>query len=211
MSQIVYATTNSGKFSEVAKIFALHGIQIKSLLDYHIKQEVEETGKTLSENARLKIKGYYPLLPHGSIVIADDTGVAIDSLGGEPGIKVRRWKGYKMSDEEIIAHCLERMQAVPIGSRGAKFTTVIAVTRDGSHIKLFKGVLSGEILTRPLPARREGMPFWPLFYLPKLKLSLGEMHAQSDQFLLTHPTHREKAVLKALPYLKSLLNQSPQV
>jgi len=210
MPQIIYTTTNPGKFSEVQKIFSLHGIAIKNLNDFGITQDVEETGETLEENASLKARAYASLLPTGSIFIADDTGVTIDALGGEPGIKVRRWKGYKMSDEEIITHCLKRLEGVPRGSRGAQFRTILAVTHDGSDIKLFEGVLSGEILENALDFRREGMPFWPLFYIPELKMSLGEMHAQSNEFLANHPTHREKAVFLALPYLKSLLNQNPQ-
>lgn len=211
MKHLVYATTNPGKFAEVEKIFALHGIKIMSLRDFNIVQDVEETGSTLEENASLKVIGYRPLLPSGSIVIADDTGVAIHALGGEPGIKVRRWKGYKMTDEEIITHCLKRMKDVPVGKRDAEFRTVLAVSDDGSEIKLFTGILAGEILTHPLDQRREGMPFWSLFYNPELKMTLGEMHTQSAEFLVAQPTHREKAVLKALPYLKSLLRQTPQV
>ena len=137
-------------------------------------------------------------------MIADDTGVEIDALGGEPGIKVRRWKGYKMTDEEIIHYCLERMKDVPEGQRGAQFRTVLAIIQNDSPVKYFDGILRGEILTNPLPARREGMPFWPIFYLPNLKMTLGQFHDQPMEFQVANPTHRELAVLSALPYLRSL-------
>lgn len=205
MTDIVYATTNPGKFAEVKKIFKHHGLEIKSPSDYGVKVEVEETGKTLEENAKLKAEAFLDLLPEDIIVIGDDTGVEIDALGGEPGIKVRRWKGYPMSDEEIINYCLERMENVPLGERGAQFRTVLAVAKKGEVTQFFDGVLKGEILMKPINKRREGMPFWPLFYDPKLKMSLGEMHEQPVDFQLKHPTHREIAVLKVLPYLAKYL------
>lgn len=204
MTQIVYATTNPGKFEMVQKVCAHHGVEIKSLADFGVNVDVEESGETLEKNAKIKAEAYLKLLPSDSIVIADDTGVEIDALGGEPGIKVRRWKGYKMSDEEIIEYCLERMKDVPVGDRGAQFRTVLAVSVHDSEVKYFDGVLRGEILTVPLAERREGMPFWPIFFIPKLKMTLGQFHDRPMEFQLAHPTHRELAVIKLLPYLATL-------
>lgn len=198
MTKIVFATTNPGKFAQVEKIFAHHDIKLMSPSDFGIKLEVEETGKTLEENALLKAEAYEKLLPPNTIVIGDDTGIEIDALGGEPGIRVRRWKGYKMTDEEIIEYCLERMKDVPVGERGAQFRTVLAVAQYDSPIQYFDGVLRGEILDQPQSLRSEGMPFWPIFYIPKLKMSLGEFHAMPIDFQLAHPTHRELAVLQFL-------------
>lgn len=203
MTNIVYATTNPGKFAEVQKICTHHGVQIKSLADFGIEIDVTETGTTLEENAKIKAETYLKLLPPDSVVVTDDTGVEIDALGGEPGIKVRRWKGYKMTDEEIIQYCLERMKDVPAGERGAQFRTVLAIASSDSEVKYCDGILRGEILLDPLPARREGMPFWPIFYIPELKMSLGEFHDQPMEFQIAHPTHRELAVLKLLPYLSA--------
>ncbi len=204
MPKLIYATTNPGKFAEVQKIMAHHGLSIASPAELEIELEVEEPGTTLEENARLKAEAYLDLVPAGTIIIGDDTGVEIDALGGEPGIKVRRWKGYKMSDEEIISYTIERLHGVPAKLRGAQFRTVLAMAQKGKSIKYFDGILRGKILSTPKPARREGMPFWPIFYLPELRMTLGEFHSQPMDFQLGHPTHREKAVLAALPYLRSL-------
>lgn len=203
MPKLVYATTNPGKFAEVQKILAHHGIEISSPAELGIHLDVEEPGETLEENAQLKAEAYLPYLPDGSIVIGDDTGVEIDALGGEPGIRVRRWKGYKMTDEEIIEYCLSRLKNIPVGTRSAQFRTVLAIAQKGEPTQYFDGVLRGEILLTPRKERREGMPFWPIFYIPELKMTLGEFHAQPMDFQLAHPTHREKAVLAALPYLRS--------
>lgn len=204
MSKIVFATTNPGKFAMVKEIFTHNGIELLSPLDFNVKVAVEETGTTLEQNAQLKAEGYLKVLPEDCIVIGDDTGIEIDALGGAPGIKVRRWKGYEMEDEEIITHCLGLLKDVPVGERGAQFRTVLAVASHGSPTKYFDGILRGEILEKPLSLRSKGMPFWPIFYIPELKMSLGEFHAMPVQFQIDHPTHRELAVLKLLPYLSTL-------
>jgi XTP/dITP diphosphohydrolase len=204
MTYIVYATTNPGKLEEVKNFLTPHGINIKGLSDFNIKTEVEESGATLEENASIKALAYQKLLPEGTIVVADDTGIEIDALSGEPGIKVRRWKGYSMKDEEIITYCMERMKEVPVAKRGAQFRTVLAVAKDAEPVTYFDGILRGEILTTPKAERREGMPFWPMFYIPELKMTLGEFHRAPMEFQLKYPTHREAAALKVLPYLAKL-------
>lgn len=202
---LIYATSNPGKLAEARVILAKYNLPLLGLVDYQIKKEIAETGNTLEENAYIKARFYQQLLPNNSIVIGDDTGLEIDALNGEPGIKVRRWKGYRMQDEEIIEYCLERMKSIPLGNRRAKFRTVLAVAAPGAQVKYFEGVLHGQILKRPNNERKEGMPFWPLFYLPDLHLTLGEFHSLPIESRLNRFTHREYAFRAALPYLKSLL------
>ena len=128
MMRVLYATTNPGKLFEVGKFLNPFGIELLGPKDLGLSIDVSEEGNTLEENALLKARAYidegieYP-------VLADDTGVEIDALGGEPGIHVRRWKDGKtrMSDQEIIDYCIMRMQGIPRGKRTAQFRTVIAV------------------------------------------------------------------------------------
>lgn len=206
MTDIVYATTNPGKFAEVQKIFAGQGITIHSAADYKVDIDVDETGTTLEENAILKAEAYRDAIKDDAIILGDDTGLEIDALGGEPGIKVRRWKGHKMSDEEIIDYTMERMAAIPVGKRNAQFRTVIAVAGRGISTKLFDGILRGEILEAPMDFRIEGLPFQPLFFATEYDMMLGDMTAlsidQKNERKIR--THRERAVLSALPYLATL-------
>lgn len=206
MKQILFATTNPGKLAMVQEIYAHHDMKVVGPQDLGLQLEVDETGSSLEENARLKAVAYQKVLPADMIVITDDTGIEIDALGGKPGIKVRRWKGYPMTDEEIITYCLEQMRNIPKDKRGAQFRTVLAVVQDDKPIRYFDGILRGEILGKPEKMRREGMPFWPLFYIPKLGMTLGEFHAAPIEFQLAHPTHREKAVIATLPYLATLIH-----
>lgn len=178
------------------------GVELLSPKDVGLILEIEEEGKTLEENAAVKAKEYL-LAGFEGIVMADDTGVEIKALGGEPGIHVRRWKDGKtrMSDQEVIDYCLMRMKGIPRGERTAKFRTVIALGSKGNEIKLFDGVLTGMILEKPIPLRIEGFPFESLFYIQRWKKALGEIHQIAAEQKMEFLTHREKAVLKAIKYL----------
>lgn len=211
MSKIVYATTNPGKFAEVQKLFTGHGLAIKSAADYKIDIDVDETGTTLEENATLKAEAYLKAIGEDVIVLGDDTGLEIDALGGEPGIKVRRWKGYKMTDDEIIAYALEGLKDVPDAKRTAQFRTVIAVAKRGTPTKTFSGILPGKIVMKPHDFREEGLPFQPLFFSTEYHQMLYEIHSlpTAEKIARNIVTHRERAVMSALPYLQSL-NTSPK-
>lgn len=206
MTDIVYATTNPGKFTEVAKLFAGHGITIHSAADYHVDIDVEETGSTLEENAILKAEAYLSAIEEDVIVVSDDTGLEIDALGGEPGIKVRRWKGYKMSDDEIIDYALERLKGVPDAKRTAQFRTVISIAKRGLITQTFSGILPGRIVSEPHTYREEGLPFQPLFFATEYDLMIYEIHQLTIEEKLAKNihTHRERAVTAALPYLATI-------
>lgn len=205
--KIVYATTNPGKFTEVNKLFLGLGFQIHAPREFGVAIEVEETGNTLEGNAILKAESYRDRLPPDSIILGDDTGVEIEALGGEPGIKVRRWKGYSMTDAEIIDYCLERLQNVPEGKRQAQFRTVIAVAYKGQKTQTFSGILPGRIVIEPHDFREEGLPFQPLFYATEYGKMIYEIHALPTDSKLAQNilTHRERAALAALPYLRQLI------
>lgn len=204
MKSIIYATTNPGKFAEVQKIYNHHGMLVKSLADFGITKDVSETGSTLEENAALKAEGYRKLLPSGSIVVSDDTGLEIDTLNGEPSIHVRRWLGYRMSDEEIINYTLSSMKGIPMDRRGAQFHTVLAVALDNQPTKFFHGIFRGSIMEKSEPERVKGMPFFPIFRIDELGISLDKFHRLPIDRQLAFPTHRVKAVVATLPYLRSL-------
>lgn len=207
-SRIVYATTNPGKFDEVRHIFRGYNLDIHSPSEFGVSLDVEETGKNLEENAILKAESYLPLLPKDVIVISDDTGIEIDALGGEPGIKVRRWKGYRMEDDEILSYCLERLQGIPEIDRGAQFRTIIAVAKHDSPTQLFEGILRGKILTKPHNLRVVGLPFQPLFFATEYQKMLYAIHDLSFEQKIKEGilTHRERAVVAAIPYLSTLLD-----
>lgn len=175
--------------------------------DLGIDIDVDETGASLEENSIIKAKAYFNAAAN-YVVMADDTGLEIEALNGEPGIHARRWRDGKtrMTDQEAIDYCLYKMRKVPAGKRNARFRTVITLASRGpSSIDIYDGILEGEILQKPIPLRIEGVPFESLFYIPKWKLVLGEVHQMPVEKRQKLLTHRELAVTKALPRIKSLL------
>ena len=201
---ILYATSNPGKIFEVSRHLSPLGVTIVSPKDLGIEVEVAESGQTLEENAWLKARAYHELAPD-HIVLADDTGLEIDALNGEPGVFVRRWRDrvHDMTDEEIIEYTLERMSNVSPDDRGAQFRTVMAVIFPDGREKMVDGILRGQIIPE---WRRDvhipGLPFEGLFYVPEWGYLLGETRAMSPEDKTGFLSHRERAVEKVQELLK---------
>lgn len=198
--ELLYATNNPGKLKEV-RLFLGDAVELKSPRELGLAVEVDESGTTLEENARLKAEAFRTEVPVGMIVMADDTGFEIDALNGEPGVYVRRWRDHRteMTDEEIIEYCLERMKDVPKGQRGAQFRTVIALALPNGETKSFDGILRGELAEQPLDVHTDGLPFRALLYIPEAGKYLGDLENDPDPNVLTH---RQKAVRKAVDWLR---------
>jgi len=204
--KLFYATNNPGKKFEISRYLNYNGIMVTSPEELGINIDIPETGNSLEENAILKVKGYQDLITD-KLILADDTGLEIDSLHGEPGIHVRRWKDHqnKMTDQEIIEYCIEKMKDIPKEKRGAQFRTVIALGKLDGNIEIFEGTLKGYILEKPSTQRVEGFPFESLFFIPEWDLLLGEarqLPVEQKQHLLNH---RAIAIKKAIPRIKELL------
>ena len=216
---LIYATGNYGKIKEIGRHFGFHGIPVSPLSDFvSVKLNPDETGATLGENAFIKATAYAEELVRNQslrgksfTVISDDTGVFIDGLGGEPGIRVRRWIGREMTDEEIIAFTLLRTQGLTGDQRNAKFRTVlcmIGVDEDGimTEHQTTEGFLDGYILETAHPTRVVGFPFESLFYSTKYDMILGDLHRLPDEKKRAGMfNHREQAIELAVPIIKARL------
>lgn len=202
---LLYATNNKGKIIEVRQFLAKLGWKIVSPDELGVDAQPTESGNSLEENALIKAKYFADLVDGNYIVMADDTGVEIDALDGEPGIYVRRWRDrqHEMTDKEIITYLFERLKGVPAARRGAQFRTVIVlIFPDGTETTL-DGVLRGEITLEPSPNVWPGLPFEGVFFVPKWGMTLGESRQLSDsQLKSTFLSHRERAVKKAVELLQ---------
>lgn len=207
---LFYATTNPGKIGEVRKYLEAYHIRLIAPLELGLVMSVEESGQSLEENAMLKARAYQSYAPHLT-VLADDTGIEIDALQGEPGIHVRRWKDHTtpLSDQEVIDYCLERLQGVPPEQRGAQFRTVLALGTPDGGMELFEGILRGTIAETAAPLTIPGFPFETLFYVPEWGKLLGEVHALSMEAKIRqgYLTHRERALQRTVPRLQALLHE----
>jgi XTP/dITP diphosphohydrolase len=208
MRQLVLATKNLGKISEFDRLLNQFASDIKvlGLSDYPDMPEVEETGITLSENARLKAKAIsqFTNLP----ALADDSGLFIDALNGQPGIYSARFSGYagnnsKERDLANIRKVLELLKDVPEPKRGAQFKAVVAFYKpnpDGTVIEKEElGVLTGEIISSP--QGDAGFGYDPIFSPVDFDQSLAEL----SPGVKDEVSHRGIALRAIAPFLRDHL------
>lgn len=201
MKKLLIATTNPGKFNEFMIIIGelAPDLEIVSLKDLDIKDKIEETGLTFEENAALKAKFYGDLT--GLPALADDGGLEIDYLNGEPGIVSRRWPGYEATDEELIDITLKKLRGVSPDERGAQLRAVIALAIPGdAEIRFFEGVLRGFITEKIMAPIIPGFPFRSILYVPERGKVLAELSVEEEAAI----SHRKIALEKAKPILGKL-------
>ena len=171
MPALLIATTNRNKLREYAAIFAGLPLELRSLADLGIDDDVEETGATFAENARLKAEYY--AARSGLPALADDSGLEVHALGGEPGVKSARYAGPGASDADRNALLLEKLAGVPFHARLARFVCAIALALPGGRIEDVEGALPGVIELAPRGAN--GFGYDPLFYLLDENATLAEL------------------------------------
>jgi XTP/dITP diphosphohydrolase len=196
--KFLLATTNEGKIREYRHLLGKAGVEFATLAETGIREKPEETGTTCEENAILKAKFYFEK-SNGMPTLADDGGLEIDALGGEPGVRSRRWPGYEASDEELVQYAIERMKGIPLEKRTARLTAVLAVMPNAGEARTFKGTLEGRIVEEPHYPVIPGYPFRSLFYEFQTEKVLAELSLEE-----LPNGHREQAITKALPYFLSL-------
>jgi len=212
MKRIVIATHNPGKIIEYKEILSGYPLELLLLNDLGIADDPIEDGKTFEENAIKKADFYSglvdmlaprPLGPRSRSlcdlgILAEDSGLEIDYLNGEPGIHSRRWPGYKATDQELIDTALNKLKGVPYEKRGAQFRVVMAYREklDGKLI-IGEGIQRGIILEKPAAKIIPGFPFRSLFYVSELGKTLGEATMQEEAKI----AHRIIAIRNILPHL----------
>lgn len=189
MTKLVVATGNPGKLQEMQTYLLDLGweLQLKPP-----ELDIEETGKTFTENACLKASGV--ALATGEWAIADDSGLEVDALGGAPGIYSAR---YGQTDADRIERLLRELGDNT--SRGAQFVCVVAISRPDGAIAIHQeGICRGEILHSP--SGSGGFGYDPVFYLPEQKLTFAQMSKEMKR----RYSHRGKAFETLLPQLAKL-------
>jgi XTP/dITP diphosphohydrolase len=190
-SKILIATTNIAKREELlAGISHLRKhTEIVSLLDFDIKIEPEETGLTFLENSKIKATFYAEQT--GLPTIADDGGLKIDILNGEPGVKSKRWKGYECTDQELIEYALERLKEVPVEKRTAKLETCLFYYDPDHNIELHEiENIDGYIALAPSPRPTNGYPYRALFKVAEFDKYYDELTTEEHEKV----NHRLKAL-----------------
>lgn len=185
---IVIATRNPGKAKEFTKIFAEKGYQVKTLLDYPELPDVEETGKTFEENARLKAETIAEILQQP--VLADDSGLIVDALGGRPGIFSARYAGEPTNNAANNAKLLHELTGVPSEKRTATFHCTLVFAAPNKKSLVVEGDWSGIVGT--IPRGEHGFGYDPLFFVPEEQKTAAELSDERKNEI----SHRAKAVSK---------------
>jgi len=195
--RLVIATGNLKKGREMAEILAETGLELLTLADFpEIDAEVEETGATYAENAEIKARA--AVAATGLLSIADDAGLEIDALGGDPGLYSRRFLGEETPFSEKMSRILEMLRDVPDADRGCRFTcAVVIATPDGSVIHC-SGTCGGRIAHNT--RGQYGFGYDPIFLLPGLGKHMAELLPEEKRRI----SHRGIALACAMRELASL-------
>ncbi|HUE75311.1 MAG TPA: non-canonical purine NTP pyrophosphatase [Chloroflexota bacterium] len=199
--ECLLATTNQAKRREILSILAAVPVHWRTLVDLPGAPKVEETGTTFEENAVLKARSYAEW--SGLPTLADDGGLAIDALNGEPGVRSRRWiEGRDSSDEDLITYTIESLRGVPPGKRGARMIVVEALAMPDGEVITSTAAIVGTIAVEASPLRDAGFPFRSVFYLPDLGKFYGELTLEEHERV----NHRREALVPIAAYLRKLAN-----
>jgi XTP/dITP diphosphohydrolase len=194
MPTLLIATTNQNKLREYAAIFTGVPIELRTLGDLGIAEDVEETGATFAENAQLKAEFYAQRsnLP----VLADDSGLEVHARNGEPGVRSHRYAGPDATDADRNALLLKNLAGVPFHARLARFVCSIALARPDGAVELVEGALPGVI--EFAPRGEHGFGYDPLFYLLDENATLAELPPERKNQI----SHRAVAARAAREVLK---------
>lgn len=197
--KLLLATNNQGKAREYKSLLKNVPLELVTLAEQGIITVVDEVGESLEENARLKAT----LLAAESqlLALADDSGLEVDALGGEPGRLSARYAGEYASDRDRVNHLLSRLEDVPWPKRSARFRCVIALATPGGEVELCSGECRGFIVFEP--KGKGGFGYDPVFYLPELGKTMAELPLE----IKNRVSHRGQAARKVRQLLqKQILN-----
>ncbi|MGL4643793.1 MAG: ribonuclease PH [Vagococcus fluvialis] len=197
--EILIATRNIGKAKEFETMFNEQGYQIKTLLDYPEVPDVEETGSTFEENARLKAETIAN--EFNTIVLADDSGLKVDALGGQPGVYSARYAGENKSDAANNAKLLHELYDVPKEKRTAQFHCTLVLASPDKESLVVVGELPGEIAG--IPRGENGFGYDPLFFVPEYNKTVAEMTSEEKNKI----SHRAQAIQKLVVDFKKWMEE----
>ncbi|MDI6848225.1 MAG: RdgB/HAM1 family non-canonical purine NTP pyrophosphatase [Candidatus Saccharicenans sp.] len=195
--RLLLATTNRGKLRELKRL--LRGLRLKiESLDRHPElKKYRETGKSFEANSRGKCLFYSRKFD--GLVLAEDSGLEVEALGGRPGVYSARFSGPGATDRKNIEKLLRLLAAVPAARRRASFVCVVSLGKNGHLIKCFRGRVRGLILSEP--DGKNGFGYDPVFYYPPLRKSFARLRPEEKNLV----SHRGRALRKLRRFLENYL------
>ena len=199
--RILVASTNPGKIGELRAMLDLD-VEWVGLGDFPNIKEIKEDGATFAENARKKALGYAKAT--GLWTIADDSGLVVDALGGDPGVKSSRFSGARDKDRKVvdrknIGKLLNLLKGIPKEKRTARFVCCLCLAGPQEVLAETQGVLEGVIADKP--AGENGFGYDPIFFVPHLKKTVAQLTSEEKNAI----SHRGNAIRKLKPLLTALI------
>jgi XTP/dITP diphosphohydrolase len=182
VKRVLIATSNPGKLLDFAGAAAVLDVEVVPIPGFTSLPPVVEDGLTFEDNARKKAEAYSRYVV-GEVVLADDSGLEVDALGGAPGVHSARYAAeaphladVNSDDEANNARLLRELKRIPPEKRTARFVCVIAAAKDGQTLQVFRGVADGIILEAPRGSN--GFGYDPLFFFPPIGKTFAELSAK---------------------------------
>ncbi len=198
MPKLLIATNNPGKFREFQQLLESCGWELVAPGDLGIDIDVEESGQTYAENARIKATAYAKA--SGLVALADDSGIEVDALDGRPGVHSARYGGPGLSDADRVQLLLRELTDVPDDRRTARFRAVIAIATPDGEVRYAEGVVEGRIGHEP--RGENGFGYDPVFVLPDRGLTTAQLSPEEKNRV----SHRGRAAERAKAILKEMLH-----
>ena len=196
MTELIFATKNINKSSELKEILHVTNYKVLDLNDLGFNVEIDESGSTIHDNAKIKAFYLYEMTQKPSL--SEDTGLEVDELEGEPGVYSARYAGLQRSDADNVNKLLEKMKQV--SDRSAQFRTVIALATS-ENVFYFEGIVRGKIAESPMG--HGGFGYDPVFIPKGYDKTFGELSKEIKNKI----SHRAKAVEKLIEFLTTEENQ----
>jgi len=200
--KLLIASNNAGKVREYGQIFAELPFEVTYLEQEGITLDPAETGQTFAENAIIKAQAFAQA--GGLLTLADDSGLEVDALNGEPGVYSARY-GQTAKDDHAGRYriVLDKLAALKLTdqARTARFRCVIAIATPAGRIELAEGAVEGLIAQQP--AGSFGFGYDPIFYLPEFAKTMAQLEPAAKNKI----SHRGRAARQAVPLLRQLLDE----
>ena len=189
IGKLLIGTHNESKTREISELLSEIPLDLVSLADIGIVDEVDEYGQTFEENAILKAEGYGKL--SGLLTLADDSGIEVDALGGSPGVFSARYVGLNATDKERNKMLISELMNVPDSERTARFRCVVALWSPKTGVSTYEGKIEGLITTNS--RGDNGFGYDPIFFSEEMGKTLAQISSTRKHLI----SHRGKAMEKA--------------
>jgi len=197
MMRLLIATNNRGKVREYEQLLTGLPLQLCSPRGQQISLEIKVESASYAENARIKALAY--LRASGLPTLADDSGLEVDALGGEPGVYSARYAGQQANDQERCCLLLQKLEKVPWELRTARFRCLLVLAMPGGESYETEGTCEGFIALAP--QGNCGFGYDPVFFLPEYDRTMAQLPPE----LKNRISHRARAAQKMLPILRQVL------